>query len=107
MFFVGGICFLICGEENENLEWDAPLWMQMMMCAFWITIVEFIAGCILNIFLGLNIWDYSGMLLNFAGQICLSYSALWFFLSGVAIVLDDYIRYWFFDGEKPHYTWRI
>ena len=55
--------------------------------------------------LGLHIWDYSTMPLNIFGQICLPFSLAWMGLSGVAIILDDYIRYWFFNEEKPHYKW--
>ena len=57
--------------------------------------------------LGLNIWDYSNMPLNLWGQICLPFSCLWFFLSAVAIILDDELRYNIFGEEKPHYYfWR-
>ena len=31
-------------------------------------------------------------------------SVIWFFMGGIAIIADDYIRYWFFDEEKPSYV---
>lgn len=106
MILVGGACFLMCGFVNEVFEWDMPMWQQMIICSIDIISIEFIAGCILNMWLGLNVWDYSNMPLNLFGQICAPFMLLWFFVSAIAIVLDDYLRYWIFGEEKPHYTWR-
>lgn len=103
MTIVGGICFLLIGSINEVFDWDMPIIHQMFYSSLMITIVEFFAGLLLNVILNLNIWDYSNMKFNLMGQICLLYSFLWFFLSAAAIVLDDYLRYWLFDEEKPHY----
>lgn len=103
MFFVGGICFILCGQLNEIYSWEMPLLIQMFWSAVIITLVELVSGFYLNIVLRLNIWDYSDMPFNVAGQICLPYSILWVFLSAVAIILDDYLRYWFFGEEKPRY----
>lgn len=106
MIFVGGVCFLMCGMLNEVIPWEMPLPEQMIICAVNITAVEFIAGMILNVWLNLNVWDYSNMPLNIMGQICLPFSVAWFFLSAVGIIMDDYLRYWIFNEEKPHYTFR-
>lgn len=38
---------------------------------------------------------------NILGQICPQFTALWFFLSALGIILDDYIRWVFFGEEKP------
>lgn len=106
MILVGGVCFLMCGMLNEVIPWEMPLPEQMLICAVNITAVEFIAGMILNVWLNLNVWDYSNMPLNIMGQICLTFSVAWFFLSSVGIIMDDYLRYWIFNEEKPHYTFR-
>lgn len=103
MFFVGGICFVLVGYINEWFTFEIPLIKQMAISAILITIVEFIAGCILNLWLNLNIWDYSLVPLNILGQICVPYIFLWFLLSFVCILLDDYIRYYLYNEEKPHY----
>lgn len=103
MFLVGGICFLFCGSINELFDWDMPIWKQMLICAAGITLIEFISGVIINIVLKLNVWDYSHLPLNICGQVCLLYSFFWFILSCAAIVLDDWLRYWLFKEEKPHY----
>lgn len=104
MFFLGGVCFISVGAINEVLSWETPLAVQMLIGGAIITLLEFISGCILNLLLGLNVWDYSNMYGNVLGQICLLFSFIWVMLSGVAIVLDDWIRYLFFGEEKPHYT---
>ncbi|HHX54860.1 MAG TPA: hypothetical protein GX705_00735 [Clostridiales bacterium] len=103
MVIVGGLCFLVIGLLNEFYTWDMALLSQMLISTLIITSVELIAGLIVNKWLGLNVWDYSDMPYNFLGQICLVYSNLWFLISLPVILLDDYIRYWVFKEEKPHY----
>ena len=103
MFIVGGFCFIITGAINEILSWETSLIIQCVIGAVGITITEFISGIILNIWLKWNIWDYSNMPGNILGQICPQYFLLWILISGVAIVLDDYIRYKFFGEDKPRY----
>jgi uncharacterized membrane protein len=103
MFIVGGICFVLIGLVNEYLSFQTPLWKQQLIATAIITSIEFIAGLILNIWLQLNIWDYSNLSFSLLGQISLKYSILWFLLSLLAIVLDDWLRWWLFDEEKPHY----
>ena len=75
----------------------------MFICACIITGVEFLAGCILNLWLKLGVWDYSNLPFNILGQICIPFTLLWYIISPVAIILDDYLRYWFFGEEKPRY----
>lgn len=103
MIVVGGICFLLCGAVNEVLTYEMPLLRQGVACAVMVTTVEFIAGCVINIGFGLDVWDYSNMPLNLYGQICLPYSLMWIGLGIVAVIVDDYLRYWLFDEERPRY----
>ena len=103
MFLLGAICFILIGLVNEVFEWDTPLILQMFCGCAIITALEFVTGCIVNLWLGWDVWDYSQYKFNILGQISLCSSVGWYFLSFVGIVLDDYIRYWFFDEEKPRY----
>ena len=103
MGVLGGICFICLGLINEILSWETPLALQMLIGSTIITILEFITGCIVNIWLGWNVWDYSNLPLNLLGQICLPFSILWYFISAIGIVIDDYIRYIYFDEERPRY----
>ena len=52
--------------------------LRALLGAIVITTAEFFAGCILNLWLGLGVWDYSDMPMQLFGQICLPYSVLWF-----------------------------
>lgn len=105
MFVLGGAMFLILGELNENiLEWDTPLLLQGVIGAIIVTAAELLAGVVLNLWLGLGIWDYSGIPFNFLGQVCLPFSLLWVLVSIAAIILDDYLRFWLFGEERPTYT---
>ena len=79
MLITGGICFLLLYIISTELSF-IPLVMQSLLGSAAITAVEFLVGCIVNIGLGWNVWNYSANLLNVRGQICLTYSLLWFLL---------------------------
>lgn len=106
MFFVGGLCFILVGDLNNVLPWEMAFWKQMIIGGAIITGVELVSGIILNLVLKWNVWDYSKMPLNFLGQICLPFTLAWIGLSAVAITLDDFLRYLWFDEKFPHYTWK-
>lgn len=103
MLIVGGVCFVLCGLINELFTWDMPLLVQGAAGACLITAVEFISGLILNLWLGLGIWDYSDLPLNILGQVCLPFSLLWVVIAAAAVVLDDWLRYLLFREERPRY----
>ena len=91
MLVVGGFCGLLIGLINDYSP-SMNLILQMLLGTIIVTIVEFITGYILNITLGLNIWDYSNLPYNVMGQICLQFSCCWFILSYFVIKLDDFLR---------------
>ena len=103
MFILGGLCFTALGLINEVISWDMPLWQQMAIGAGIITGLEFATGCIVNLWLGWGVWDYSRRPGNILGQICPQFFALWMPVSLAGIVLDDWLRYWLFGEERPHY----
>lgn len=104
MFVLGGICFIYLGLINEVFPWSMPLWQQILIGAVGITVLEFLTGCIVNLRLDWGVWDYSGMPGNVLGQICPRYMVLWVPVSLIGIVLDDWIRYRFFDEGRPRYN---
>ena len=63
---------------------------------------EYICGRILRCF-GLQVWDYSDVPLNIDGLICVPFMFAWAALMIVAIVVDDLAKFYFFDGQRPHY----
>lgn len=101
MALLGGTCFVLIGGINEFFTWEMPLWKQCLIGTTVVTILEFITGCIVNLWLRWNVWHYEYF--DILGQICLPFSLLWFVLSGLAIVVDDWLRYWLFGEEKPRY----
>lgn len=107
MGVLGGVCFIDIGLINNSRFFYhlMPFREQMVLGGLIVTVMEFIAGCILNLWLGLGIWDYSQMPFNLCGQICLPYTILWILLSAVCIVVDDWLRYLMKMNGKPEYIW--
>lgn len=91
MLFVGGLCGVLIGLINDNTP-DIPLFYQCILGTTIVTLIEFISGCYLNIYLGLGVWDYSHVPFNFLGQVCLPFSIIWMLLSIPVIYLDDYLK---------------
>ena len=106
MIPVGGLCFILIGLINEVFPWDMAFWKQMIIGDIIVLIVEFTSGCILNLWLGLGIWDYSNLPFNLLGQICLPFALLWLPIIAVAIVLDDWAKYILGKGDKPRYKFK-
>lgn len=87
-----------------ELPWEMSLFNQACICTVAITASEFVVGCVLNIFLGLGVWDYSNMPFNLLGQVCFLFALLWLFLSMFVIVLFDFMRYAVRGGDRPYYN---
>ena len=104
MFITGGAAFLLIGGINCYFDRNMPLIFQMLCSAVIITLLEFISGVIVNLWLHLNVWDYSSIPLNFMGQICPRFFVIWFFISLIGIFLDDFFRYRMFGEEMPRYV---
>lgn len=105
MLLAGGLIFLYAGWQNEIKPWNYPLWKQILKVWGLALIIEFLTGCVVNLRLGWRIWDYSELPMNLLGQVCVPFALLFLPLCAAAIMLDDYIRYWIFQEEKPRYKW--
>ncbi|MCD7826551.1 MAG: putative ABC transporter permease [Clostridiaceae bacterium] len=103
MFLAGAVCFLLVGVVEAVLGSSASVISQMFFCGLMITFVELIIGLVVNRYMHLNVWDYSGQQYNFMGQICLLYSNLWILLSGPMIFLHDYMEYLLLGSKIPEY----
>ena len=83
MLLLGGLCFsfirCLASRSKKNI------FSLSLLSALFITGAEFMAGCAVNLWWHLNVWDYSAYRFNLLGQICLLYSVLWFFLSFAVI----------------------
>ncbi|MCL2514183.1 MAG: hypothetical protein FWF08_09785 [Oscillospiraceae bacterium] len=78
MFLAGGICFLFLFGINTRTSFSLPV--QCLLGTAVITSVEFITGCIVNLKLNWNVWDYSRHSFNLLGQICPLFTGCWFLL---------------------------
>lgn len=79
MALCGGVCICLIFLTNRKLS-RLPLLVRALVGALIITAVELVAGCILNLWLGWGIWNYSQLPLNLWGQITPVFSAIWFLL---------------------------
>lgn len=104
MLLLAGTLFVIIGLLNEIWQWSTSVICQAIIGAGIATVLEFITGCVVNIWLAWDVWDYSNMWGNILGQICPLFTLLWVFVALLAIVVDDIVRWRFFGEDKPHYT---
>ena len=105
MFVLAGIIGVLIGSINEGIAWETPFYIQCLLGALLATLGEVCTGVIVNIIFGLNVWHYN-VLAFFWGQCSLPFCCIWFLLSGLCIVLDDWIRWKWFDEDKPYYIWK-
>lgn len=103
MLLAAGLCVPL-DLANEHMSWDIPLILQSALGGLTVTAAELIAGLILNVWLGLGIWDYSSLPGNLWGQICVQYAALWCLLAAPVIAAFDWLDYKLCGGDKPRYV---
>lgn len=93
MALCGALCFFVLYRLEELPRFRSlPLAVRAAAGAAVITAAEFVTGCAVNLWLGLGVWDYSGVPFSFLGQICLPFSALWFLLCLAAYPVCDALR---------------
>lgn len=102
MGVVGGIVGLLIGGINNYIDWNMPLWKQGLIGTGIATLVELIAGLLIN--QDLTKWNYSQLPFNFMGHICLYFTVAWFFVALFCIVWDDFLRWKLLGEDKPRYT---
>ena len=101
MFLLGGLCFWLIGRLDRNHP--APVPVQAFLGAAMVTALELVTGLVVNRWLGLNVWDYSNLPMNFLGQICLPYFLLWVPLCTAAVFAEDGLRWLLFHTPLPPY----
>lgn len=78
MLLCGGVCFALMYQISLSalsFPW------KCLASACVITAVEFVTGCLVNIILKWQIWDYSSLPGNLWGQICPQFFLMWLLLS--------------------------
>lgn len=101
MLPIGGLCGLLIGSINQIPKfYNMSVFKQSLIGTGIVLVIEYTAGYILNIKMGLDIWDYSNMFFNINGQICLEFGLIWLLIMPAAIWLEDFIRFKFWnEGE--------
>ena len=93
MFFAGGLSaaliHLCCNVCRPFCRWC--VWVKCAIGSAIITVIELCTGLIVNVGLGLDVWDYSALPFNFKGQICLRLSVCWFFLTIPALWICKFV----------------
>lgn len=92
MFVLGGICLVWIGGLDSFFRRTPPLPVQMLLGALFITTAEFVCGMILNVWLGLRVWDYSDIPYNIMGQVSIPFCALWVSLCLPAVLIENVLR---------------
>lgn len=92
MFLAGGVCAVLLEFLCNGVFFALPLFFKCILGAAVITGVEFAFGCVVNLKMGLGVWDYSTQKGNVLGQICPIYSLLWGIVSLPALLLLDLLR---------------
>ncbi len=91
MGITGGLCFSLLYRLNQRLK-HRILWIRCLAGTCLITVIEFMTGCLVNLWLRWSVWDYSNLKFNVLGQISLLYSVLWFFLTIPVFFLAECLK---------------
>lgn len=103
MFIIGGFCGVCVGMINQIPAFrNLNVVRQSLIGVAFVLFAEFISGCVLNIWMGLDIWDYSHRFGNIFGQICPLYAVLWFLLMPFVIWLEDWLRWNLWREGSPY-----
>lgn len=86
MALCGGLCFSAIYLINDKLR-GSNFFKQAFISCIFITTMELVFGFVVNLLMGLDVWDYSRLSYNLLGQICLPFSVIWFLLSMPALLL--------------------
>ena len=89
MVLCGGLCFTLMYLISMT---GLPAVKKWLLCAFTITTVEFLTGCVVNLRLGWQVWDYSRLPGNLLGQVCPQFLLLWLALSVPGVALCTALR---------------
>ena len=108
MFVLTGFLGVFCVDSiNNTLSFDCDYIVQILISTILCTIGEGISGIILNVWLQLNVWDYSKMAFGtfFFGQCNVIFCVAWALIIGLfAIFYCDAYNYYILKIEPcPYY----
>ena len=91
MMIAGGLCFMLFSIVADKMK-DKHILVKAGVCAVGVTAIEFIFGVVFNLWLKMDVWDYSNMPLNLLGQICPLFSLIWVGIAVAFLPLADIIN---------------
>ena len=107
MFVLTGFLGVFCVDSiNNTLSFDCDYIVQILISTILCTIGEGISGIILNVWLQLNVWDYSKMTFGtfFFGQCNILFCFAWALIISVVIFYCDAYNYYILKIEPcPYY----
>ena len=107
MFVLAGFLGVFCIDSINNvLSFDCDYIVQILISTILCTIGEGISGIILNIWLQLNVWDYSKMTFGtfFFGQCNVLFCFAWMLIISIIIFYCDAYNYYILKIEPcPYY----
>ena len=107
MFVLAGFLGVFCVDSINNvLSFDCDYIVQILISTILCTIGEGISGIILNVWLQLNVWNYSKMTFGtfFFGQCNVLFCFAWALIISVVIFYCDAYNYYILKIEPcPYY----
>ena len=107
MFILTGFLGVFCVDSiNNTLSFDCDYIVQILISTILCTIGEGISGIILNVWLQLNVWDYSKMTFGtfFFGQCNVLFCFAWMLIISIIIFYCDAYNYYILKIEPcPYY----
>ena len=91
MIIAGGLCFMLFSVVADRMR-GRHILMKAVVCAIGVTAIEFAFGVVFNLWLRMDVWDYSNMPMNILGQICPLFSLLWVGIAVAFLPLADVIN---------------
>ncbi len=91
MMIAGGLCFMLFSVVAERLR-GQNLLVKALICAVGVTAIEFMFGVVFNLWLKMDVWDYSHMPMNLLGQICPVFTLIWAGIAVAFLPLADIIN---------------
>lgn len=84
MVLAGGLSFLLLLRMARS---SRSLGLLSVLGGLSVTVIELVIGCVVNLWLGLSVWDYSHEHFHIWGQICPRFTLLWILLCGTVLYL--------------------
>ena len=108
MFIVGAFAGILIGQLNNKPKfYNSKIISQCFIGTVIVLTLEFASGMILNVWLHCNLWSYSNLPFNIRGQICLPFAIAWFLLTPLAIWMDDFLYWIFYNDGKLYSLWSL